>query len=323
MTLTRIASFSRYLRTEGPARALRLAWNATTFELSALVGRRYVRRRIHGNHMYLRARDKGVSRALAIFGTREVLETEIFSRELAEGMTIVDLGANIGYYTLLAASRVGARGMVYAIEPFPDNFALLQRNIALNQHGAIVQAFQLAISDSIGTAPMYLGQADNLHTLVDSGQGHGTASPTIRVQTLTLDAFLVGKRPIDFLRMDIEGGECHVFDGMEEILKGPTPPRIFFEVHPDGPIDPDPRYTPRLRRLMAAGYYCRYAVSAFHPTSLETYSSLGYRPLKVAPNGQAIFENIRDEHLFAIAARRPKITRALLLAPTHGNGEKR
>jgi FkbM family methyltransferase len=265
--------------------------------------------------MYLRVGDRGVSRALAIFGTREVLETEIFRRELEPEMTVMDLGANIGYYTLQAASIVGPSGKVYAIEPFPDNFALLRRNIERNGYESIVETFQLAISDRVGTARMYLGDANNLHTLVNLDPAGGRAKPSIEVPTTTLDDFLLGKRPVDFLRMDIEGGECQVFDGMTETLKRSSLPRIFFEVHPEGPIDPDPRYTPRLERLLAAGYHCRYAISSFHPTSLEKYRTLGYLPVKVAKNGQAIFTDIKDEHLLAVAARRPKITRALLLAP--------
>lgn len=310
-----VSVLGRYIRDEGWATTLRLARNAATFYLSGLVGRRYVRRRVHGHWMYLSARDRGVGRALAIFGTREALETEIFRREVTRNMTVVDLGANIGFYTLLAASIVGPRGRVYAIEPFPDSFGLLCRNIEANGYESVVETFSGAISDRVGTAPLYLGGAANLHTLVRQPSMDERASSSIEVSTTTLDAFLVGKRPIDFLRMDIEGGECQVFDGMTETLERSHRPKIFFEVHPEGPIDPDPRYTERLERLLAAGYRCRYAVSSFHPTSMSRYGSLGYRPTTVARNGQAIFEDIGAGHVLAVAARRPKITRALLLTP--------
>jgi FkbM family methyltransferase len=309
------ARLARYVRDEGWTTTLRFARNAATFYLSGLLGRRYVRRRVHGSWMYLSAGDRGVSRALAVFGGREALETEIVRREIGPGMTVVDLGANIGYYTLLAASIVGPAGKVYAIEPFPANFELLHRNIRANGYEAIVEASRSAVSDRVGTARLYLGGAANLHTLVRDGSTRGEEPPFIDVETTTLDAFLVDKRPIDFLRMDIEGGECQVFDGMTETLRRPSRPTIFFEVHPDGPVDPDPRYTERIERLLAAGYQCRYAVSSFHPTSLGKYQALGYRPTTVARSGQAVFEHIRAEHVLAIAARRPKITRALLMTP--------
>ena len=316
MGLNKVVSLWRQLASDGARGAMRLLWNVARLELSALLGREYVRRRVHGNRMDLRVRDRGVSRALAIFGSREVLETEIFRREVGEGMTVVDLGANVGYYTLLAASIVGPRGKVYAIEPVPENFEQLRRHVRLNGYEPIVETFELAISDTVGTTRMYLGLASNLHTLVDvDDEPAGAAKPTIEVQTTTLDRFLAAKRPVEFLRMDIEGGEVLVFDGMQELLKRSKRPQILFEVHPIGSIDPDPRYTPRLERLLAAGYHCRYAISSFHPTALGRYRSLGYEPVKVATSGQAIFEGIRDEHVLAIAARRPKITRALLLAP--------
>jgi FkbM family methyltransferase len=310
-----VSTFARYLRDEGWVTTLRFAANAATFYLSGLLGRRYVRRRVQGSRMYLRVGDPGVSRALAVFGGREELETEIIRRELKPGMTVVDLGANIGYYTLLAASIVGPSGKIYAIEPFPDNFGLLRRNIEVNGYESVVETVQGAISNRVGTARLYLGRAANLHSLVRDESTSEEAQPFVEVPTTTLDAFLVGKRPIDFLRMDIEGGECEVFDGMTETLKRVSRPTIFFEVHPDGPIDPDPRYTERLERLLAAGYHCRYAVSSFHPTSLGRYQFLGYRPTTVARTGQGIFEDIKAEHVTALAARRPKITRALLLAP--------
>jgi FkbM family methyltransferase len=309
-----VSAFARHVRDEGWITTLGFARNAATFYLSGLLGRPYVRRRVHGNWMYLRVGDRGVSRALAIFGGREALETAIFQREVKPGMTVVDLGANIGYYTLLAASLVGPTGKIYAIEPFPDSFGLLRRNIEANGYVALVEPFRGAVSDRVGTARLYLGGAANLHTLVRD-RSDEAMGPSLEVDTTTLDAFLVGKRPVDFLRMDIEGGECQVFDGMTETLKRPTLPTIFFEVHPDGPIDPDPRYTERLERLLAAGYHCRYAVSSFHPTSVGRYRHLGYQPTTVAANGQAIFENIRGDHVVAVAARRPKITRALLMAP--------
>lgn len=218
-----------------------------------------------------------------------------------------------GYYTLLAAAIVGPAGKIYAIEPFPDNLRLLCRNIEANGYESVVDVFRGAISHRVGTARLSLGGAANLHTLIRH-ESMKEAAPFVEVQTTTLDAFLVGKRPIDFLRWTSRGGECQVFDGMTDILKQPHRPTIFFEVHPEG-IDPDPRYTERIERLLTAGYHCRYAISSFHPTAMGQYRKLGYRPTTVAKNGQAIFEDIQAEHVLGVAARRPKITRALLLAP--------
>src|SRR3989344_8248708 len=94
---------------------------------------RFILKEIHGNKMYLNLQDKGISKDLAINKTREELQTELVMNKVKEGMHVLDLGANIGYYALIEASLVGPKGKVYAIEPSQSNFDLLNKNIGLNQ----------------------------------------------------------------------------------------------------------------------------------------------------------------------------------------------
>lgn len=68
----------------------------------------------------------------------EEFETEIFKKEIKKGDTVLDLGAHIGYYTLLAAKLVGEKGKVFAFEPEPTNFALLKKNIKINNHQNVI-----------------------------------------------------------------------------------------------------------------------------------------------------------------------------------------
>ena len=289
-----------------PRVAARAAW----WYVSRALGRRTVSRTVHGHRMTLALDDPGVSRALWLHGTREPLETSIVRREVRPGMIVVDLGANLGYYTLLMANLVGSDGYVYAIEPNEESVALLGDNMVGNDYGALVEIHCCAIADRRGSAVMHLGPTRNLHSLVPAWPSR--SQPEIEVDILTLDECLAG-RSIDFLRMDVEGGECEVFDGMTETIAR-NHPTILVEMHPDGPVDPDPRYTPRLERLLAAGYHAKWAISSFHPSSLGAYRALGYTPETIAPNGQALFADIKGEHLLAVAARRPKITRALCLS---------
>jgi FkbM family methyltransferase len=124
-------------------------------------------------------------------------------------MIVVDLGANIGYYALMEASLVGPTGHVYAIEPDPRNVGLLRDNIALNSFQEIIDVHEVAISDSDGAVPFVLSEMTNMSHL----ESCGSSSPkdhSIVVRGQTLDTFLSGKRPPDFLRMDIEGGEVEV-----------------------------------------------------------------------------------------------------------------
>ena len=301
------------MRGEDLRRKLRILGGGAQYLVCLALKRDLMLTRVHGNKMYLNLRRPGISKALAIMGTREELQTEIFKKELKKGMVVVDLGANIGYYTLMAASIVSESGKVYAIEPFPLSFEMVVKNVEINGFSDIVECSQLAISDRRGTATMFLGDADNVHTLMDLSAYTGIPRPTMDVETMTLDQFLENREPIDFLRMDIEGAECQVFDGMNKTFAQKIPPRILFEIHPLGDVDPDPRFTPRLERLLSHGYRPKYVVSSFHETSLRKFADLGYTPTKLSREGRGLFEGIAAKDLVKVAARRPKITRAILL----------
>jgi len=85
-------------------------------------------------------------------------------------------------------------------------------------------------------------------------------------------------------------------------------------VHPLGETDPDPRFTPRLEKLLQRGYIPKIAVSSMYEKALSAYRELGYEPVEVSNKGCGLFYDIKPEDLIKIAARRPrKITRALML----------
>lgn len=294
------------------SRRLQLFWNVILLKVESLKGKSLVKRRIHGYTMWLDLARPGIAFELAEKSSREELDTKIFSSTVQPGMTVVDLGANIGYYTLLAASRVGSQGKVFAIEPLPENYAMLTRNIQVNHLESIVEASNMAISNFEGSATFFLGEADNLGTLMDYSKINGADSDSIQVQTTTLDKFMDGCK-VDYLRMDIEGSECEVFDGMTGIFSQEIPPRILFEVHPEGRIDPDPRFTPHFEFLISRGYVPKYLVASRNPRSAQALVNLGYAPKAKAKNGHTLFEDINLDDLIKVGARRPKITRALYL----------
>ena len=97
---------------------------------------------------------------LSIFRSYEPFETSLLTAEVRPGMTIVDIGANIGYYTLLFSKLTGESGCVYAFEPEPKNFALLQQNLSRNNRTNVV-AFNLAASDLTGESFLYLSSENH------------------------------------------------------------------------------------------------------------------------------------------------------------------
>src|SRR5262245_2100269 len=112
-----------------------------------LLRRRYIEKKVNGYRLLLDADDPGLSRELLDRGTREPEQRFIVERLLRPGLVAFDLGANLGYYTVMMAKLVGQRGAVYAVEPFPDSFRLLDENIRRNR------LFNVHIDDvSIATA---------------------------------------------------------------------------------------------------------------------------------------------------------------------------
>jgi FkbM family methyltransferase len=183
---------------------------------------------IQGSRMYLDMRDKGVSRELALMGIREALFTKTLQGALREGDCVVDIGANIGYYALMAARLVGPRGKVYAIEPVPHNMGLLEDSIRLNKYGNI-ETFPLAMGESDGIAKLYLSDHPNWSSFYRPRRVTGQ----IDIQINSVDSFLQGRRPPDVIRMDVEGYEYEILMGMSELLASGRPLRLFIEFHPD------------------------------------------------------------------------------------------
>ncbi len=139
---------------------------------------------------------------------------DVILDQLTEGDTFVDLGANIGYYTILAAKQVGTSGRVLAVEPLGDNFGILSKNIELNTLSN-VQIFRAACWERpsklrIWLRPGFYGLAS---------LKRGDESTHEEVDATTLDSLCSQLRTIKFLKIDVEGAELEVLKGGGETLK--------------------------------------------------------------------------------------------------------
>jgi FkbM family methyltransferase len=174
--------------------------------------------KIEGFRLLVDLRDKGIGRPI-YFGRRyERAETSFVRRVLKEGMTFVDIGANIGYYTVLAATVVGPRGRVISIEPDPYNYGLLRRNININKL-MNVTILNLAAGSSNTELPLYQSHEGNFgdHRLFDK-ISPPRASVRVPVRVLEEIAPLSELDILDLLKLDVQGYECHVLKGMRRIL---------------------------------------------------------------------------------------------------------
>jgi FkbM family methyltransferase len=289
------------------------------FLLKRLSNRPYMCRKILGRRMYLDLRHEGISRTLAIWGIREADHTQLFKEELSEGMVVVDVGANIGYYTLIAASIVGPRGRVIAIEPDPRNFHLLTRNIEANEYTDFVEAHRVAVSDKVGTANIYLSEATNLNTLFDPERSGGLSNvkteAVVGIETVSLDDLLKDRRGINFVRMDIEGFEVEAFAGMVETLGRSEPPcKILFEVHPRAYSD-DRDLRPVFRRIIGLGFRVKTVVSAGELRPKQ-FAEFGYEPDRAVRDGRyvrGLYGGVSTKHVMELVYSKPKCVRYILL----------
>ena len=176
---------------------------------------------VQGHKMFMDAKSSG----LVLTGYWEKHETEIFKKLIKKGMTVVDIGAHIGYYTLIAANLVGKKGKVYAFEPEQKNYSLLKKNIKINEYRNIVPV-KKAVSSKTGTAKLFL-QTSALHTLICPQNN----KQSIEIETVTLDNF-IGENKINFIKIDAEGAEYMIFQGMRKILENNEDLIILTEFYP-------------------------------------------------------------------------------------------
>jgi FkbM family methyltransferase len=152
--------------------------------------------------------------------------TQEIRRLLMPGTAFVDIGANIGYFTLLAASLVGTAGRVMAVEPNPDNCELIVKSVRVNGFNN-VQVYPYAVAEK--EQQFVLGVDGSNSGIFEVEQGIGHSGPV--VQAKTLDELLKDEPRIDLIKIDIEGAEVRALMGMFQVLQRHRPV-IFTEFFP-------------------------------------------------------------------------------------------
>ncbi|MEK7090960.1 MAG: FkbM family methyltransferase [Patescibacteria group bacterium] len=187
---------------------------------------------VDGHRMYIDKDDRVISLELLLSGKWEEFETELFKQSINLGDIVVDIGAHIGYYTLIAAKKVGDKGRVYAFEPLPKNFELLKKNVELNGYKNVV-LINKAVSDRDGTAKLFLSNEDNFgDQRIYDPEGNRVS---ISIGTIKLDTFLKNKeKRINVIKMDIQGSETKTLTGASEIIRKSKKLKLLTEFWPRG-----------------------------------------------------------------------------------------
>lgn len=170
---------------------------------------------VFGMEMWLDKRD---SLRLSVNGVWEKFQTKLFRENIKKGMTVVDVGAHIGYYTLLAAKLVGSKGKVFAFEPNKDRFQLLLKNVKINGFKNIV-CINKAVVDKSGQMELLI-LYDNTKDIT---------------QTVSLDDFFKNRsEEIDLIKIDTDGADVLVVKGAQNLVRKNHHIAILTELWPAG-----------------------------------------------------------------------------------------
>lgn len=160
-----------------------------------------------------------------IAGRYEPEKTAALADTVRAGDIVYDVGAHVGYFTVLMSQTVGADGRIYAFEPRPLNQRFLARHLRVNRCDN-VEVFHLSVGDRDGPA--------RLETRTGTGTGHVAEDGDLEVDMVSIDA-MVGNGhlpPPTFIKIDVEGGELRVLEGARHVLETHRP-RMVLATHSD------------------------------------------------------------------------------------------
>ncbi|MEP6616165.1 MAG: FkbM family methyltransferase [Ginsengibacter sp.] len=228
-------------------------------------------KKLHNGQLISVVPEDHIQRTLLWYGFYEKDSILTWEKLIGQDSVVIDIGTNIGYYTLIAAQKA-RNGKVYSFEPVAVNFQALQQNLKLNNITNVI-AYQAGISNARSVAKYFVSSPDN------RGMSGMRPAPNFSglvesIETMTLDEFSRDQnlKKIDFIKLDIEGNELNALHGMLEVLKK-FKPVLFIE----------------LLGEHLAGYGAEVK---------DVYHFLkenGYDPCQIHPDGSFNFVNTEDE----------------------------
>jgi len=182
--------------------------------------------------IYVRKNDFFIGAVIANTRNYEPYVTDEVRRLLKPGMVFIDIGANIGYFSLLAAALVGRTGKVYAFEPNPDNCRMFEKSVEVNGFENI-ELFPYAVAEAGQTFNLDVGGTNSNGRIIDfSPQAvPGQATP-LSIEAVVLDEALPDLERVDVIKLDIEGAEPRAWQGMQQIVNK-FRPALVFEFSPE------------------------------------------------------------------------------------------
>lgn len=195
------------------------------YKLDKLIPDKHYRVRCPGGKIYLNLRE-AISERAKFIGYYEYQKTKLFKKIVKPGMTILDIGTNKGYFTLLSAKKMDDEGKILSFEPHPENCYWIKKSISANGYKSI-KLFQIALFNKNGEVRLFEGSKSGHHSLVrnkDLG--------SITVQMKKLDDVLAEQKisKVDLIKIDVEGAENQVLGGANKLLAQQSP-KLIIDIH--------------------------------------------------------------------------------------------
>jgi FkbM family methyltransferase len=188
-----------------------------------------------GQIFFVDTQDISVSPSILLYGQWEPWITKLFMKVVEPGMTVIDVGSHMGYYTVLAGSKVGQSGKVYSFEANPKIFKVLFKNVFVNglldivhiENKAVYSQSKLVTFNTLKTAT----GGSSLIEFTDGFKAKFLEEVTpIEVLAVSLDDYFAEtSTKVDIIKVDAEGSEQYVFDGMKKILHHNPSLKVFCE----------------------------------------------------------------------------------------------
>lgn len=176
--------------------------------------------------LFVRLNDNFIGAVIARDKQYEPHVTRVLRGLLSPGATFVDVGANIGYFSLLAASLVGPAGRVLAFEPNPANCELLRQSVTANDF-AWIAIHPVAVAEARQQIAFATAGVDSNGRVINPAEAEAEVAPLPLVEAVPLDEALAGVPRVDAIKIDVEGAEARVWRGMQAVIQRHRPPLLF------------------------------------------------------------------------------------------------
>ena len=274
-------------------------------------------KKVNNYKMILMTNDRGISRSLTLFGTREEDKKYILNKILTENMSVFDIGANIGYYTIFFAKKL-REGQILAIEPSLENIKLCKENIDLNYiNKKKITFLQAGVSNKNSSVDFFLSKQSNLHTLNPDGSAKEfLTGKKIKIKTFSIKSLSQKYFTPNLIRMDVEGHECEIISGMLCSIKKKLRPHICFEPHIDS-YSKNNNFAQTLSEIFKLKYYTNMLSSNAEHGTTRIMSLIKKKPEIIIPSDgekRGIFFDLNPEDTIKILTKIGG-ARTVLLSP--------